>query len=127
MTFNADYIHVCTESLEATVNAVQEVLESQASRNPKDNKGGHHDSVSSVRKRQPSSNSVQVDDGDVGSTPPECTIVVSKVAAHINFVERLHRELVKANAFYATRLLELKFEFLQLLFVQLELGLVRSK
>ena len=122
-----DNIRVRTESLDTTVNAVHELLESQASRNPKDNIGGHHDSCSSVRKRQPSSNSVQVDDGDVGSTPQQCTIEVSKVVAHNNFVERLGNELVKANTFYATKLLELKFEFLQLLFVQLELGLVRSK
>jgi len=88
---------------------------------------GHLQSASSMRKRR-SSNSVHVDDGDDvdGFALQQSTIVVSKIAPHKAFVEHARRELVKANAFYATKLLELKFEFLQLLFVQLELGLVRS-
>jgi hypothetical protein len=49
---------------------------------------------------------------------------VSKISLHKAFVEHARSELAKANTFYASKLLELKFEFLQLLFVQLELGLV---
>lgn len=110
---------------------MHELLENQVRRNLKDNKDGQHDSASSVRKRQ-SSNRVHVGDGhsdgdgDAGFAVQQSTIVISKIASHNAFVEHVRRELVKANAFYATKLLKLKFELLQLLFTQIELGLVRS-
>ena len=122
-------LYLCTESLDATVKAVHKLFETQARRNQKHDKDGHLQSASSMRKRR-SNNSLHVEDeiggedGDDGFALQKSTIVVSKIAPHKAFVEHARRELVKANTFYGSKLLELKFEFLQLLFVQLELGLV---
>jgi hypothetical protein len=105
---------------------VHKLFETQARQNLQHNKDFHHRSASPLRKRR-SSNSMHADDGDDGDDRFELqqsTIVVSKISLHQAFVEHARSELAKANTFYASKLLELKFEFLQLLFVQLELGLV---